>query len=185
MSEQEVLARVRQSGEVERFVAARNGEWDHAAWLEFRDHIVRTFGPVPDDQLGELLESEKRRYHSCSQPDRPLCIPSECPSCGGHLTTTHPSVDPPTGRTYCPRCENSRTVCRYCGGNLWGGVDCLRCGPPLFSREEPTTTLRIGRICPTCGGEKEAYSERIGDRGGPFDNVWIKTRYACPRCENA
>jgi GTP-binding protein EngB required for normal cell division len=59
MSDERFLA-VRRSGEIGRFVAGRDGSWDHAQWLQFRERIRTLYGDVDGDRLGLLLEEEKR-----------------------------------------------------------------------------------------------------------------------------
>jgi hypothetical protein len=54
-----ILAR---SGLVRSWVEERDGQWDHAGWLEFLRNTTRRFGSLPADRVGLLLEEEKARY---------------------------------------------------------------------------------------------------------------------------
>ena len=61
--EQHLLTAIRSSGEIESFVARNRGGWDHQKWCEFKEKIQVRFGNMNWDELGLLLEAEKRVYH--------------------------------------------------------------------------------------------------------------------------
>ena len=68
MADNDLLVSIGQSGEIEKWVAEQAGTWDHGIWLEFRERIFSRYGVVDQDQLGLLLEEEKRRYWSRHSP---------------------------------------------------------------------------------------------------------------------
>jgi hypothetical protein len=50
------------SGGPRRWVAWRQGRWDHGDWLALLREVERSFGPVEPDALGLLLEEHRRRW---------------------------------------------------------------------------------------------------------------------------
>jgi hypothetical protein len=59
--EVENLRRWRESGQVQAWVEARQGRWNHDDWLALLEQLKRSpFWPMPPDAVGLLLEVEKR-----------------------------------------------------------------------------------------------------------------------------
>jgi hypothetical protein len=63
--EAENLRRWRESGQTWAWVQAREGRWDHDAWLGLLEELKRSsFWPMCPDAVGQALEKTKREWLS-------------------------------------------------------------------------------------------------------------------------
>jgi hypothetical protein len=62
-SEADNLRRWRESGQPRLWVEARQGRWDHAAWLGLLDDLKRSaYWPLNPDEVGKVLEETKQEW---------------------------------------------------------------------------------------------------------------------------
>jgi hypothetical protein len=63
LSEAENLRRWRESGQPRQWVEARQGRWDHAAWLSLLADLERSpYWPLSPDEVGKVLEEVRQEW---------------------------------------------------------------------------------------------------------------------------
>ncbi len=57
------------SGMLTDFVRERGGKWTHIDWIDLRDKAFARFGPMPEKELGDALESSRNQWQKSHIPE--------------------------------------------------------------------------------------------------------------------
>ena len=99
-SAEENLLRWQQSGEPQRWVAERQGNWNHSDWLALLNTLrTSPFWPMELAKIGMVLETSKQAYLTANRPVPPAPIaPQPVPPKQQH-TSPQPPVPAQPGKT--------------------------------------------------------------------------------------